>query len=83
MQTKNSLSDILSLFFSFIFAAGDPSRFHSFYIVICVDYTQDLYTLDIISMGRLGSNVRKTVLLSSQDVNGQVKYSSLQWTGLA
>ncbi|XP_025089502.1 tRNA-splicing endonuclease subunit Sen34-like isoform X2 [Pomacea canaliculata] len=56
----------------FLAYPGDPSRFHSFYIVICVDYTQDLYTLDIISMGRLGSNVRKTVLLSSQDVNGQL-----------
>ncbi|KAK7487334.1 hypothetical protein BaRGS_00021423 [Batillaria attramentaria] len=67
----------------FLAYPGDPSRFHSFYIVICVDFNKQLPALDIVSMGRLGSNVRKTVLLASTDYDGSVKYTSLQWTGLS
>ena len=77
--------DLLSLTLVFLasLSLGDPSRFHSFYIVICVDHSQQIPALDIISMGRLGSNVRKTVLLSSVDSEGCVQYTSLQWTGMS
>ncbi|XP_070209278.1 tRNA-splicing endonuclease subunit Sen34-like [Littorina saxatilis] len=67
----------------FLAYPGDPSRFHSFYIVMCVGKDQPLPALDIISMGRLGSNVRKTVLLASLDSGGHAQYTSLQWTGMS
>ena len=62
---------------------GDPSRYHSFYIVVCLEDDEELSPLDIVTMGRLGANVRKTVLLASLDDKDDVRYTSLQWTGLS
>ncbi|XP_046574545.1 tRNA-splicing endonuclease subunit Sen34-like isoform X1 [Haliotis rubra] len=67
----------------FLVYPGDPSRFHSFYIAICKPHQEKLTALDIISMGRLGSNVKKTVLLCSVDSEGKVVCTSLQWTGIS
>ncbi|KAL8558499.1 hypothetical protein ACOMHN_059240 [Nucella lapillus] len=67
----------------FLAYPGDPSRFHSFYIVVCVERDRQLPALDLIAMGRLGATVRKTVLIASVDSGGCVQHTSLQWTGMS
>lgn len=67
----------------FLVYPGDPSRFHSFYIAICMKHKQELSALDLVSMGRLGSNVRKTVVMCSKDDEEKLCYTSLQWTGIS
>ena len=62
---------------------GDPARFHSFYIAVCRPHKTELSMSDFISLGRMGSNVRKTVVLCSVDDQGQVVYTSVQWTGIS
>ncbi|KAI9272881.1 tRNA intron endonuclease [Phascolomyces articulosus] len=44
---------------------GDPMRFHSHYIVTAKDRHESMTTLDIISMGRLATNVKKTYVIIS------------------
>ena len=63
------------------FIAGDPSRFHSFYVAVCVKHAQNMSALDVVTMGRLGSNVKKTVILCSEKDDGKICFTSLQWTG--
>ncbi|VDI75911.1 tRNA-splicing endonuclease subunit Sen34 [Mytilus galloprovincialis] len=67
----------------FLVYPGDPARFHSFYIAVCRPYKQQISMSDFISLARMGSNVRKTVILCSVDDNDQVVYTSIQWTGIA
>jgi len=63
--------------------AGDPSRFHSFYIAVCADHSKPLSVLDLVCLGRLGTTVKKTTLLCSVDSDGQVCCTSLQWSGIS
>jgi hypothetical protein len=65
-----------------VYFAGDPSRYHSFYIAVCVPYDRKLPALEIVALGRLGTGVKKTVLLCSVDDSGQVHHTSLQWSGI-
>jgi len=62
---------------------GDPSRFHSFFIAVCVDHSKPLTVLDLVCLGRLGTTVKKTALLCSVDEQGQVCCTSLQWSGIS
>lgn len=66
----------------FLVYPGDPMRFHAHYIAICSPQDKDIALSDIITAGRLGTNVKKTVLLCSANQDGQVTYTSLQWSGL-
>ncbi|XP_062993536.1 tRNA-splicing endonuclease subunit Sen34 [Elgaria multicarinata webbii] len=66
----------------FLVYPGDPMRFHAHYIALCVPKDASLSLHDIISAGRLGTNVKKTVLLCSVDQDGAAVYTSLQWTGM-
>ncbi|KAG8567593.1 hypothetical protein GDO81_013706 [Engystomops pustulosus] len=66
----------------FLVYPGDPMRFHAHYIAICFSQAEDIALSDIITAGRLGTNVKKTVLLCSLDREGHVTYTSLQWSGL-
>ncbi|XP_066463828.1 tRNA-splicing endonuclease subunit Sen34 [Eleutherodactylus coqui] len=66
----------------FLVYPGDPMRFHAHYIAICLPQDEDLALTDVITAGRLGTNVKKTVLLCSSNPEGQVTYTSLQWSGL-
>ncbi|XP_075461486.1 tRNA-splicing endonuclease subunit Sen34 isoform X1 [Ascaphus truei] len=65
----------------FLVYPGDPMRFHAHYIAICFPYNEEIPLSDIIIAGRLGTNVKKTVLLCSTN-EGTVTYTSLQWSGL-
>ncbi|KAL4217920.1 tRNA-splicing endonuclease subunit Sen34 [Mactra antiquata] len=62
---------------------GDPSRFHSFFVVVCKGYNEEMSALDIITMGRLGTTVKKTVVICSLDDRCQVCSTSLQWTSIS
>ncbi|XP_043937576.1 tRNA-splicing endonuclease subunit Sen34 isoform X2 [Protopterus annectens] len=65
----------------FLVYPGDPLRFHAHYIAVCCPYKKRIPVYSLIAMGRLGTNVKKTLLLCSVDSNGDVTYTSLQWTG--
>ncbi|XP_076850522.1 tRNA-splicing endonuclease subunit Sen34 [Brachyhypopomus gauderio] len=68
---------------------GDPLRFHAHFIALCMPLDEPSPISDILAIARLGSNVKKTVLLCSPrdpsdgHAEGDVVYSSLQWSGMA
>uniref|UniRef100_A0A8D0GUL6 tRNA-splicing endonuclease subunit Sen34 n=1 Tax=Sphenodon punctatus TaxID=8508 RepID=A0A8D0GUL6_SPHPU len=66
----------------FLVYPGDPMRYHAHYIVLCVPQQAPLPLYDVISAGRLGSNVKKTVLLCSAAADGSITYTSVQWSGM-
>ncbi|XP_030053660.1 tRNA-splicing endonuclease subunit Sen34 [Microcaecilia unicolor] len=66
----------------FLVYPGDPMCFHAHYIALCTVPDEPLQLCDIVAAGRLGSNVKKTVLLCSAERDGTVTYTSLQWAGL-
>ncbi|XP_010901579.1 tRNA-splicing endonuclease subunit Sen34 isoform X2 [Esox lucius] len=67
---------------------GDPLRFHAHFIAVCVSMDESMPLCDVLAIARLGSNVKKTVLLcssgeSQDDEREEVVYTSLQWSGMA
>ncbi|KAK7160780.1 hypothetical protein R3I93_008447 [Phoxinus phoxinus] len=76
----------------FLVYPGDPLRFHAHFIALCLSMDEELPLSDILAIARLGSNVKKTVLLCSpqsrsetgkdESVEGDVVYSSLQWSSM-
>lgn len=66
----------------FLVYPGDPLRFHAHYIAQCWAPDDPIPLQDLVSAGRLGTSVRKTVLLCSPQPGGKVVYTSLQWAGL-
>uniref|UniRef100_A0A8C2PUY4 tRNA-splicing endonuclease subunit SEN34 n=1 Tax=Cyprinus carpio TaxID=7962 RepID=A0A8C2PUY4_CYPCA len=65
----------------FLVYPGDPLRFHAHFIALCISMDEELPLCDILAIARLGSNVKKTVLICSP-VEGDVVYSSLQWSSM-
>ena len=61
---------------------GDPARFHSFYIAVIVPGDAQLDSQEIAAMSRLGTSVKKTVLVCSEDEHRKLTYISLQWAGI-
>ncbi|XP_036603852.1 LOW QUALITY PROTEIN: tRNA-splicing endonuclease subunit Sen34 [Trichosurus vulpecula] len=66
----------------FLVYPGDPLRFHAHFVAQCWAPGDPLPLPDLVSAGRLGTNVRKTLLLCSPQPDGSVAYTSLQWAGL-
>ncbi|XP_077578788.1 tRNA-splicing endonuclease subunit Sen34 isoform X2 [Stigmatopora nigra] len=69
----------------FLVYPGDPLRFHAHFIAVCLRADQDVALSDLLAISRLGSNVKKTVLLCSprdDGGGGGVMYSSLTWSGM-
>lgn len=69
------------------FLSGDPLRFHAYFIVVCISMDESMPLCDVLAIARLGSNVKKTVLLcssggSQEDDGEEVVYTSLQWSGM-
>lgn len=61
---------------------GDPIQFHAKYIVICCE-NDEIYTdeKDLVAKSRLGTSVKKTVLLATYDKDeNKVKYKAIKWT---
>ncbi|XP_068683959.1 tRNA-splicing endonuclease subunit Sen34-like [Montipora foliosa] len=68
----------------FLAYPGDPSRYHSFYVVIIIPWERKITPFEIISAGRLGASVKKTALLCSmnEDTN-KIVYTSVKWSGIS
>ncbi|KAM5296172.1 tRNA-splicing endonuclease subunit Sen34 isoform 2-T3 [Glossophaga mutica] len=66
----------------FLVYPGDPLRFHAHYIAQCWAPGDPIPLQDLVSAGRLGTSVRKTLLLCSPQSDGKVVYTSLQWASL-
>uniref|UniRef100_A0A286XNV1 tRNA-splicing endonuclease subunit Sen34 n=1 Tax=Cavia porcellus TaxID=10141 RepID=A0A286XNV1_CAVPO len=66
----------------FLVYPGDPLRFHAHYIAQCWAAKDPIPLQDLVSAGRLGTSVRKTLLLCSPQPDGKVAYTSLQWASL-
>ncbi|KAM5236106.1 tRNA-splicing endonuclease subunit Sen34 isoform 2-T2 [Ctenodactylus gundi] len=66
----------------FLVYPGDPLRFHAHYIAQCWAPDDPIPLQDLVSAGRLGTSVRKTLLLCSPQPDGKVVYTSLQWASL-
>ncbi|CAL1541976.1 unnamed protein product [Lymnaea stagnalis] len=66
----------------FLVYPGDPARYHSHYIAVCRSQFDEIPSLDIVTLGRLATTVRKTALLCALDKNRKVIYTSLKWTGI-
>ena len=69
----------------FLVYLGDPMRFHSHFIVSAKDRDSPIAPLDVIGMGRLATNVKKTfVLVSPKDDSEDSKavdVFSIEWAG--
>ncbi|PNF37704.1 tRNA-splicing endonuclease subunit Sen34 [Cryptotermes secundus] len=64
----------------FLVYPGDPIKFHAQFLVVCTDSNEALPATDLVALGRLGTSVRKTVVLSSLSDDGNtVLYQSLKW----
>lgn len=60
---------------------SDPFRFHSYFVVTIISWKKNIHSLDLVSIGRLGSTVKKTSVLASVNISGKVIYTSIQWPG--
>ncbi|XP_051845655.1 LOW QUALITY PROTEIN: tRNA-splicing endonuclease subunit Sen34 [Antechinus flavipes] len=66
----------------FLVYPGDPLRYHAHFVAQCCAPGDPLPLPDLVCAGRLGTNVRKTLLLCSPQPDGSVAYTSLHWAGL-
>lgn len=66
----------------FLVYPGDPLRFHAHYIALCCPPGAPLPLCALVAAARLGTSVKKTVLLCSPSPSGTVAFTSLQWSGL-
>uniref|UniRef100_H3C7V5 tRNA-splicing endonuclease subunit Sen34 n=1 Tax=Tetraodon nigroviridis TaxID=99883 RepID=H3C7V5_TETNG len=66
----------------FLVYPGDPLRFHAHFIAVCLPADECVCLLDVLAVARLGSNVKKTVLLCSPGPDADLLYTSLQWSGM-
>lgn len=65
----------------FLVYPGDPFKFHSSFIAVCIEQDKLFSPHFLIQKGRLGTSVKKTVLLCSVDQSDDVQYQSLNWNG--
>ena len=65
----------------FLVYPGDPTRYHSFFIVQCIDYDDEPLTpANLVTLARLGTSVKKTLVLASLDDDGELTLTSLEWS---
>lgn len=66
----------------FLVYPGDPVKFHAKFLVICIENESEIPLTELVALGRLGTSVRKTILLASvSKKESTVVYQSLQWNG--
>lgn len=65
----------------FLVYPGDPAKFHAWYIVHCVNHTQEIEIIDILRKGRLGTQVRKNAILATVKPDSLVDYVTINWAG--
>ncbi|CAH1115914.1 unnamed protein product [Phaedon cochleariae] len=57
---------------------GDPVCHHAIFIIKCVDNSKNISPSEIVTMGRLGTSVKKKAVLASL-VNDEVSYITVNW----
>ena len=65
----------------FLVYPGDPHRYHSHFVAVVVGWSQSVVPLDIVSFGRLGTVVKKALVLCSVGPDDEVQYVTAAWTG--
>ena len=63
----------------FLVYPGDPLRYHSKFIVVVMDTKENMTSQQLMVYGRLGSSVKKTVVLGSVNEKDDVQYISVSW----
>lgn len=63
----------------FLVYPGDPLRYHSKFIIVVMDTKEDMTSQQLLVYGRLGSSVKKTVVLGSVNEKDDVQYISVSW----
>ncbi|CAL1288750.1 unnamed protein product [Larinioides sclopetarius] len=58
---------------------GDPLKYHALFVIVCMCRGQRFQGYDLVTYGRLGHQVKKTVALASLNEHGEVDYISLSW----
>lgn len=66
----------------FLAYPGDPKRYHSFFIIICKDNNDSMTFTELAALGRLGTSVKKTVLICCIDEFDNVVHTSIEWSGI-
>ena len=56
---------------------GHPHAVHSSHIAVVLSWKQVIANL--VSLGRLGAKVKKSVLLCSMNKSGEIQYLTIQW----
>ncbi|KAG2184563.1 hypothetical protein INT43_000472 [Umbelopsis isabellina] len=65
----------------FLVYPGDPTRYHSHYVVTIVAEEATIDARSLVAAGRLGSNVKKTQVKACVS-NGSVRLWSIQWAAI-
>lgn len=60
---------------------NEPMCTHSDYIVRVYDEKEEILPLDIISLGRVGTNVKKTFVIAGQLEEEEMMTFSIEWAG--
>ena len=64
------------------YCSGDPLLVHSHYVALVRGWSEALSCQQLILTSRVTTKVKKNVLLCSQDINEQLVYITVQWTGI-
>ncbi|KAI8374872.1 tRNA intron endonuclease [Blakeslea trispora] len=64
----------------FLLYPNDPMCAHSNYIIQTMEKDQEITPLELVGMGRLATNVKKTFVLVSA-INEMMTYYSIEWAG--
>ncbi|KAI8352828.1 tRNA-splicing endonuclease subunit Sen34-like protein [Choanephora cucurbitarum] len=64
----------------FLLYPDDPMCVHSEYIVQTMEHDEELTPLELVGMGRLATNVKKTFVLASV-IDEMMTYYSIEWAG--
>ncbi|XP_072386422.1 uncharacterized protein Tsen34 [Diabrotica undecimpunctata] len=62
----------------FLVYLGDPVCHHAIFIVKCINNMKDIFPLELISLGRLGTSVKKRAVLASME-NDKISYITMSW----
>ncbi|XP_074995467.1 tRNA-splicing endonuclease subunit Sen34 [Calonectris borealis] len=65
----------------FLVYPGPPERFHAAGVALCPPPGAGLALGGLVAAARLGTHVRKTLLLCAAPAGGAPAYTSLQWRG--
>lgn len=66
----------------FLVYPGDPLKFHAYFLVLCIDKNAPIRPVNVAMLSRLGSAVRKSVVLACENKNGTIDCQTLKWCSM-